>query len=148
VNLINSTTPYEYDLRTQTYLQPKFAYQTLQRLQTVNSALLMTLTTQRKFVFERREVPLGTSLFDFIGVALKDPTSAPIILDALVSELGAQTKYAFSSMIITATHFFLDIQYCSLWTTSRPYIPARHTVTPISTAFALITSQSRGSSWT
>lgn len=93
VNLVNSTTPYDYDLRTQTYLQPAFAFQTLQRLQTVNSTTLSALTTHKKFVFEKREVPQGTSLFDLVGVALKDPASAPVILDALMAELSVQTKY-------------------------------------------------------
>jgi small subunit ribosomal protein S29 len=94
VNLVNSTTPYEYDLRTRLYLQPTFSYQILQRLQTVNRAALVGLTTTKKLVFEKREVPGGTSLFDLVGVALKDPTSAPVILDALMSELSTQTKYA------------------------------------------------------
>ncbi|KAF9464923.1 mitochondrial ribosomal death-associated protein 3-domain-containing protein [Collybia nuda] len=93
VNLVNSTTPYEYDLRTQTYLQPTFAFQTLQRLQTVNSVTLSALTTHKKLVFEKREVPQGTSLFDLVGVALKDPASAPVILDSLMSELSVQTKH-------------------------------------------------------
>jgi small subunit ribosomal protein S29 len=97
VNLVNSTTPYEYDLRTQTYVQPAFAFQTLQRLQTVNAAPLQTLTTQKKHVFEKREVPQGTSLFDLVGVALKDPSSSPVILDTLMTELSTQTKYVLPS---------------------------------------------------
>lgn len=92
VNLVNSTTPHAYDLRTQTYLQPVFAFQTLQRLLSVNSATLATLQTQRKLMFEKREVPIGTSLTDLIGVGLKDPASAPVVLDALMTELEQQTK--------------------------------------------------------
>jgi small subunit ribosomal protein S29 len=53
----------------------------------------MGLTVTKKLVFEKREVPSGTTLFDFVGVALKDPTSAPVILDALMTELSTQTKY-------------------------------------------------------
>jgi len=93
VNLVNSTTSYEYNLRTRMYLQPTFSYQTLQRLQTVNRGALVGLTTTKKLSFERREVPSGTSLFDLAGAALKDPPSAPFILDALVTELSTQTKY-------------------------------------------------------
>lgn len=75
------------------YLQPTFSYQTLQRLQTVNREALLGLTTAKKLVFEKREVPGGTNLFDLVGVALKDPALAPVILDALMAELSTQTKY-------------------------------------------------------
>ena len=75
------------------YLQPTFSFQTLQRLQTVNRNALLALTTTKKLLFEKREVPTGTSLFDLVGVALKDPTSAPVILDALMTELSTQVKY-------------------------------------------------------
>lgn len=93
INLINSTTPYEYDLRTRTYIQPTFSYHTLQQLQTVNRDALLRLSTTKKLVFERREVPSGTNLFDLVGVALKDPPSAPVVLDALMTELSTQTKH-------------------------------------------------------
>jgi small subunit ribosomal protein S29 len=96
VNLVNSTTSYEYDLRTRTYVQPTFSYQTLQRLQTVNSNSLLGLTTSKRLIFEKREVPNGSTLFDLVGVALKDPSLAPVILDALMVELSAQTKYLSS----------------------------------------------------
>jgi len=92
VNLVNSTTTYEYDLRTRTYLQPKFSFQTLQRLRTVNLTALTGLTTTKKLVLEKREVPLGTSLADLIGVALKEAPLSPIILEALMAELSIQTK--------------------------------------------------------
>ena len=43
VNLDNATTEYLYDIRTQTYLQTKFAFQTLQHTLTVNSELLSSI---------------------------------------------------------------------------------------------------------
>ncbi|KAF5386123.1 hypothetical protein D9615_002174 [Tricholomella constricta] len=90
--LVDSTTPHEYDLRTRTYFQPAFSFQTLQRLQAANHSKLSALTTQKKHVFQKREVPLGTNLTDLIGVALKDPPLAPLILEAVMSELSTQTK--------------------------------------------------------
>ncbi|KAK2459245.1 hypothetical protein APHAL10511_008722 [Amanita phalloides] len=93
VNLVNSTTPYAYDLRTRTYLQPQFAFQTLQRTLSVNQHLLSSLQTSKKHVFEKRELPVGSSIVDLIGIGIKDALSAPFILDALVNELGQQTKH-------------------------------------------------------
>ena len=65
-------------------------------MQTVNDLALRGLTLSKRFVFEKREVSAGTSLSDLIGVALKDPSSAAVILDALIAELSLQTKYVSS----------------------------------------------------
>ncbi|KAF8625521.1 hypothetical protein AX17_006833 [Amanita inopinata Kibby_2008] len=122
VNLVNSTTTYIYDLRTQTYLQPSFAYQTLQRTLSVNSSLLSTLSTTKKLAFEKRELPIGTSLTDLIGVGLKDVSAAPAVLDALMVELGQQTKHP----VLLAVDDFQAL-YCKtayrdpFFSTIRPY---------------------------
>lgn len=92
VNLVNSTTGYTYDLRTQTYIQPQFAYQTLQRALSVNNGILSSLNTLKKHSFEKRELPIGSPLTDLISLGLKDIPSAPAVLDALMAELGQQTK--------------------------------------------------------
>ncbi|PFH53262.1 hypothetical protein AMATHDRAFT_137940, partial [Amanita thiersii Skay4041] len=91
--LVNSTTPYTYDLRTRTYLQPTSAYQILQRMYSVNESLISSLSTSKKLVLEKREVPLGTSLSDLMSVASKDISSSPSILDAVLTELSHQTKH-------------------------------------------------------
>ncbi|KAF8672523.1 hypothetical protein AX14_005554 [Amanita brunnescens Koide BX004] len=93
VNLVNSTTGYSYDLKTQTFIQPQFAYQTLQRTLSVNNNILSSLSTTRKHFFEKREIPVGSSLTDLISLGLKDLPSAPAVLDALMAELGQQTKH-------------------------------------------------------
>jgi small subunit ribosomal protein S29 len=94
VNLVNSTTPHSYDLRTQTYLQPVFAYQTLQRMLTVNAKAFETLKTQSELTFEKRSaVPVGTSLKDLVNVGLKDQSLATIVLEALLAELGNQQTH-------------------------------------------------------
>ncbi|KAI0060655.1 hypothetical protein BV25DRAFT_1954404 [Artomyces pyxidatus] len=93
INLVNSTTPYVYDLRTQTYQQPIFAYQTLQRLLTVNSSALDRLVTETEVEIEKRApLPSGTPLKTLIDVGLKDQSVAPTVLSALIEELGKQTQ--------------------------------------------------------
>ncbi|KAG6887040.1 hypothetical protein C0992_001077 [Termitomyces sp. T32_za158] len=90
--LVDSSTPHEYDLRTQTYLQPAFSLETLRRLLAANHGKLANLTTHKKHSFERREIPLGTSLVDLIAIAEKEPPLAPVIFDTLMKELSVQTK--------------------------------------------------------
>ncbi|KAA1468983.1 hypothetical protein DENSPDRAFT_857644 [Dentipellis sp. KUC8613] len=94
INLVNSTTPYVYDLRTQTYLQPAFAFQTLQRFLKVNEAALRSLKTTTDVEVERRApVPAGTSLADLVQIGVKDQTVAPTVLSAVLEQLGKQTDY-------------------------------------------------------
>ncbi|KAH9967455.1 mitochondrial ribosomal death-associated protein 3-domain-containing protein, partial [Russula dissimulans] len=93
INIVNSSTPYSYDLRTQTYLQPVFAQQTLQRFRTVNEHALSSLVTEDKIDLEDGlSLPQGTPLLKLIDVGLKDQTFAPAALAALLESLGKQTK--------------------------------------------------------
>ncbi|TFK39592.1 mitochondrial ribosomal death-associated protein 3-domain-containing protein [Crucibulum laeve] len=94
-NLVNSITPYVYDLRTQIYSQPTFAYQTLQRMLTVNRPTLDALELLTALVLEKQTVPAGTTLSALINIALKDKLKAScmMILETLLKELGEQTKY-------------------------------------------------------
>ncbi|KAH7910195.1 mitochondrial ribosomal death-associated protein 3-domain-containing protein [Hygrophoropsis aurantiaca] len=94
INLVNSTTTYAYDMRTQTYLQPVFAFQTLQRFLTVNEAKLTSLFSQQEVELERRPaLPVGTPLIDLINVGIRDQTLAPSVLSALLEELGRQKTH-------------------------------------------------------
>ncbi|KAG5637829.1 hypothetical protein H0H81_003100 [Sphagnurus paluster] len=120
VKLVDSTTPHEYDLRTRTYFQPAFSFQTLQRLQAANHAKLTALTTHKKHIFEKREVPLGTNLSDLINVALKDPPLAPLILEAVMSELSIQTK----SPVLFAVDDFQAL-YCRTAYRDPHFVPIR-----------------------
>ncbi|KAG6856490.1 hypothetical protein H0H87_003958 [Tephrocybe sp. NHM501043] len=118
--LVDSSTPHEYDLRTQTYLQPAFSLQTLRRLQDANQAKLTALTTQKKHVFEKREVPLGTNLSDFIGVAVKEPSLAPLILEAVMEELSTQT----TNPVLFAVDDFQAL-YCRTAYRDPHFVPIR-----------------------
>ena len=89
---MNSSTPYSYDLRTQTYLQPVFAQQTLERFRTVNNHALDSLVTEDIIELDAgSSLPRGTPLLKLIDVGLKDQMSAPTVLVALLEVLGKQT---------------------------------------------------------
>jgi len=93
VQTVNSTTQHTYDIRTQTYVQPDHALQTLQRFQSTNAKLLKELTTIKSFQLERREIPSGTPLNDLINIGIKESALAPLILSTVFGELGLQKRY-------------------------------------------------------
>jgi hypothetical protein len=102
---VNSSTTYNYDMRTQIYSQPAFAHQTLQRLLGTNNSILNSLRTTREVHVERRDViPVGTSLAELISIGNKDQSVAPTVLDAVLAELGQQTElvsiHAISSKLL------------------------------------------------
>ena len=92
LTLVNSSTPYSYDPRTRTYLQPTFSYQILQRFLTVNAAALRNLSLKTDLVLDRRTLSAGSSLADLLDIGLKDQTLAPMVLSALFAELSKQEK--------------------------------------------------------
>jgi small subunit ribosomal protein S29 len=90
---VNSSTTYTYDMRTQTYAQPVFAFETLKRLLESNMRALKALKTEQSVAIERRaDVPAGTPLVDLIQLGLRDQAIAPTVLEAVLAELGLQTK--------------------------------------------------------
>ncbi|KAI9062639.1 hypothetical protein FKP32DRAFT_1758798 [Trametes sanguinea] len=93
ISLVNSSTAYAYDARTQTYGQPAFAQQLLKRFADVNAALLQSLTVQNSYPLEDRTVPTGAPLADLINVGTEVQNYAPTVLNALLDELALQTKY-------------------------------------------------------
>lgn len=93
IKLVNSSTPYSYDLHTRTYLQHIFAQQTLQRFRTVNEHALSSLVTEEKIdLHDGLSLPEGTPLLNLIDVGLKDQTFAPAVLVSLFEALGKQTR--------------------------------------------------------
>ncbi|PPQ89420.1 hypothetical protein CVT25_002186 [Psilocybe cyanescens] len=97
INLVNSTTSYTYNIRTQTYLQPAFSFQTLQRMLSVNRDALAAIPLSEDLVLERQTVRAGTPLSTVIevGIAERDRTVAqsPAILEGVMKSLEVQTKY-------------------------------------------------------
>jgi hypothetical protein len=97
INLVNSSSTYTYDMRTQVYSQPVFAHQTLLRLLGTNASILNALQTKNDIELERRApLPAGTSLAELISVGTKDLSLAPTVLQAVLAELGSQDKLALS----------------------------------------------------
>ncbi|KAG2045876.1 hypothetical protein BDR06DRAFT_1044271 [Suillus hirtellus] len=93
-NLVNSTTAHTYDMRTRTYLQPIFAYQTLQRFLKINAPRLEQLRTRTEIEIERcPPVPPDTPFVELINIGLKDQCHAPTVLDAVLAEIGRQTIF-------------------------------------------------------
>lgn len=90
IKLVNSSTPYVYDPRTRTYLQPEFSYQILQRFLKVNSAAITDLKIGKEFVVGRRPLPVGTPLVDVINAALRDHSLAPAALKTVFEEIARQ----------------------------------------------------------
>lgn len=93
INLVNSSTPYAYDPRTQTYGQPAFAQQLLKRFVDVNEALIQGMKVQGTYPFEERTIDSASSLMDLINLGLEVQSQAPTVLNALLTELSQQTKY-------------------------------------------------------
>ncbi|KAJ3826199.1 mitochondrial ribosomal death-associated protein 3-domain-containing protein [Lentinula raphanica] len=89
---VNSTTTHTYDLRTQTYLQPNFAQQTLRRILEVNSANLQTLTMREGLNYERRSFSSGTTLAQLVSAGSKDTAISSVVLETLLNELSRQSK--------------------------------------------------------
>ena len=94
VNLVNSTTPYAYDLRTQIYLQPNAACHILQRVRSANAQSFKLLKLQKTLDIGGGYAPAqpGTSLYEFCDVLIEEAAKAPEVLDLLVKELGEQTE--------------------------------------------------------
>ena len=93
INLVNSSTAYSYDLRTQTYLQPVFAQQSLERFRFVNEHALNSLVADDAFeIGDSKSLPQGTPLLKAIDVGLKYQALAPAVLSALLKALGKQTR--------------------------------------------------------
>ncbi|KAI0630734.1 mitochondrial ribosomal death-associated protein 3-domain-containing protein [Trametes polyzona] len=93
ITLVNSSTSYAYDARTQTYGQPALAQQLLKRFVDVNGALIQSLTVQGTYPFDERPVNNGAPLADLISVGSEYPHQAPTVLSALFDELSKQTRY-------------------------------------------------------
>ncbi|KAJ7083705.1 mitochondrial ribosomal death-associated protein 3-domain-containing protein [Mycena belliarum] len=92
---VDGSSPYQYSLATQTYLQPRAASETLDRLGTANQHLLEVMYTSRNFELDGTTYPEGTPLIDIIN-ALKEKEEeihAVAALEHILRELGEQTLF-------------------------------------------------------
>ncbi|EIW58398.1 mitochondrial 37S ribosomal protein RSM23 [Trametes versicolor FP-101664 SS1] len=111
ISLVNSSSSYAYDARTQTYGQPAFAQQLLKRFVDVNEALVRSLATQAAYTFDEREFSSGAQLMDLINLGLENQNHAPAVLTALLDELAKQTKYPVLLAIDDFQALFCMSQY-------------------------------------
>lgn len=93
---MNSTTSYAYDIRTQTYLQPWYSFQTIQRMLTVNKEAFTKIKLVEDLVLEKSVLTKGTSLDKVAEAALAERgvsvAQAPVYLEAVMKALEAQTQ--------------------------------------------------------
>ncbi|KAM5544215.1 hypothetical protein V8D89_001875 [Ganoderma adspersum] len=92
INLVNSSTPYVYDARTQTYGQPAFAQQLLRRFVDVNEKLIKNLRVQGSYPFKDAMIGSSSSLLDLINIGLESQEPAPTVLSVLFAELSKQNE--------------------------------------------------------
>ncbi|KAJ7702463.1 mitochondrial ribosomal death-associated protein 3-domain-containing protein [Mycena rosella] len=91
---VDGSTPYSYSLATRTYLQPRAARETLQRLGTVNEHIL-------EYIFTNHPIELapdltfepGSSILDVIDAASEEEAYAVVALEAVMRELGEQDSF-------------------------------------------------------
>ncbi|EPT03056.1 hypothetical protein FOMPIDRAFT_1022642, partial [Fomitopsis schrenkii] len=93
VKLVDSSSDYTYDARTQTYLQPEYSDQLLRRFLSVNEQLIRDLKTGEAHALEDGTVPAGTPLVNLVKAGAEKPGNAPLVLAALMNELSQQTQY-------------------------------------------------------
>ncbi|PPQ75486.1 hypothetical protein CVT26_015908 [Gymnopilus dilepis] len=97
IRLVDSTTSYIYDLRSQTYLQPAYSFQILQRMLTVNREPLASLQLADDLVLEKQTISKGTTLERVIEYTISDKAralpQAAAILDAVMRSLDAQKRF-------------------------------------------------------
>lgn len=124
INLVNNTSHYAYDIRTQTYAQPVYSFQTLQRMLTVNSELLNKIPLAEDLILEadgakrgaetNRIINKGTSLSQVIEVIIKEKeksrnvAAAPVFLEAVLKTLEKQKQFVF--------YFTLELVFVDLLT--------------------------------
>ncbi|KZT43187.1 hypothetical protein SISSUDRAFT_1069044 [Sistotremastrum suecicum HHB10207 ss-3] len=91
IKLVDSSTPYTYNTRTQTYIQYDAAFQILQRLLTVNRERIEGLTLESTAAYEHlKGLKAGMTLTSLIEMGLKDKTVVMDILAVVMEELGKQ----------------------------------------------------------
>jgi len=93
ISLVNSSSPYTYDARTRTFVQPSFSYELLRRFSSVNSGALQQISSQEELILEGQTIPSGTSLSQLVNTGLENKELAPIVLSALMTELSLQSTY-------------------------------------------------------
>lgn len=89
---MNSTTAFQYDARSQTFVQPTLARDLLRQIAAFNTEALSLLTVPSEIVLDRITVAEGSPLRDLVDAGCNDPNTATTVLRTTFEILGAQTR--------------------------------------------------------
>jgi small subunit ribosomal protein S29 len=95
ISLVDCTTPYTYDARTQTFLQPLLSAHLLRQLRDMEHPGLRELTITSPFVLEKAPTgapEVGSPLLQLLEYGIREVSVAPFVLEAVLSELASQTR--------------------------------------------------------
>ncbi len=92
---MDCTSSYHYDARTQTYHLPILSADLLTRILKTNQKRLAQIRMQKDLVIERmgHAPKAGASLLDAVEFGIRESFVSPLVLEHVLTELGAQTQY-------------------------------------------------------
>ena len=134
---MDCTSPYHYDARTQTYHLPVLSADLLTRIKSTNQNRLSQIRMQRDLVIGRmaHAPKVGASLLEAVEFGIRESFVSSLVLEHVLTELGAQTQFVDSSprrhMISCRLHRFPfllavdDFQalYCKSHYKTPQYVP-------------------------
>lgn len=96
---MDCTSPYHYDARTQTYHLPVHSADLLTRIKQTNQKRLSQIPMQKDLVIERmgHAPKADASLLDAVEFGIRESFFSPLVLEHVLTELGAQKQLVDSS---------------------------------------------------
>jgi Mitochondrial ribosomal death-associated protein 3 len=133
IELVNCSAPYNYDPRTQTFLQPTLSATLLRQLKEANHSALETLTLASPFSLEKAPSgapEVGSPLVQLIDYGVRETSVTSFVLDAVLAELASQTRYACVCILPCVTDAAQGIH--SYWQSmiSKRFIASPYIVRP------------------
>ena len=96
---MDCTSPYHYDARTQIYHLPVLSADLLTRIKSTNHKRLSQVRMQKDLVIERmgHAPKTGASLLEAVEFGIRESFVSPLVLEHVLTELGAQQQSVDSS---------------------------------------------------
>ncbi|CAG7847120.1 SubName: Full=Uncharacterized protein {ECO:0000313/EMBL:CCA69094.1} [Serendipita indica DSM 11827] len=114
IDTVNCTTPYNYEPRTQTFLQPMLSEKLLRQLRDMGHSGLKKLTLTNDFAIDSAPPGApkkGQRLIELIEYGILEVSMAPFVLEQLLAELASQTQYPFLLAIDDFQALYSQSQY-------------------------------------
>lgn len=95
ISFVDCSTPYNYDARTQTFLQPLLSAHILRQLRDMEHPGLRELKTTSTFDLEKAPIgapQAGSPLIQLIEYGIREVSVSPFVLEAVLAELASQTR--------------------------------------------------------